>query len=68
MSRDVREALRLAGQGPVSPGRSQEAELGHGGVAFDHTSLPLPYFGTSLGPTAATVGRSSPSSAVPLLF
>ncbi|KAK9144799.1 hypothetical protein Sjap_004702 [Stephania japonica] len=59
------EALWLAGQGPVSPDRPPEAELGHGGVALDHPSLPLPYFGISLGPAAATVGLSPPSSAVP---
>ncbi|KAK9096388.1 hypothetical protein Sjap_021885 [Stephania japonica] len=40
-SGDVKEALQLVGQGPVSPGRPLEAELGHGGVA---STIPLfPY-------------------------
>ncbi|KAK9096390.1 hypothetical protein Sjap_021887 [Stephania japonica] len=67
-SGDVREALRLANQGPVSPGKPPKAELGHGRVALDHPSLPLPYFGTSLGPAAVTVGLSLPSSTAPPLF
>ncbi|KAK9130130.1 hypothetical protein Sjap_010617 [Stephania japonica] len=48
-SHDVREALRLAGQGPVSPGRPPEAELDHGGVAFMWMLA-----GTFVGPTMRT--------------